>query len=121
MVPITLRSSESNLHVELDDGRVLILLVLFLLAPFLSAEYGLTASECGLILMIVGTVYLIFTPVLGYLMDHGFGGLAMLILGNFFITVAFIFIGPIHLFKPISGNLWLTGLAMGINKIFSNV
>ena len=84
------------------------------LEPFLNDEYQLTPSQTGLILLIFGGCYTIFTPIVGFLIDHGLGGPAAMSIGNFAITIGYIFLGPIPPLEMMNGNLWLTALSVGI-------
>jgi len=64
-------------------------------------------------MMIKGLCYSLFTPVFGYLLDSGLGGLGAMAFGNFITAMAFIFLGPIPSLDIISGNLWMTKASTG--------
>ena len=83
------------------------------LEPFLAEEYLLTPAQTGLIFLIFGFCYTVFTPITGFFVDHGLDGLTAMSVGNFAIMLGFIFLGPIPPLEAIRGNLWLTALSVG--------
>ena len=74
---------------------------------YFEKTFYLVSSETGLYLTMFGLSYTIATPIFGYLTDRGFGGLESMILGNFLISVAFMFLGPIPPFQKLGQMLWI--------------
>ena len=57
---------------------------------------------------------MVFTPVFGFLSDKGLDGLLIIMIGNSFIALAFIFLGPIPPLSFLGSSLWLTFLSIGV-------
>ena len=81
---------------------------------YFEETFYLVSSETGLYLMMFGLSYTIATPIFGYLTDRGFGGLESMILGNFLISVAFMFLGPIPPFQRLGQMLWIPVSCFGL-------
>ena len=84
------------------------------LEQFLWTSYSMTSAQTGLVFMLFGLCYTVFTPVCGFLMDTGLDGFVAMAVGNSVILIALLFIGPIPLLQSLSGNSWLTVVAMGV-------
>ena len=83
--------------------------------------FHLVSSETGLYLMMFGLTYTIATPIFGYLTDKGFGGLESMIIGNFLISLAFMFLGPIPPFQKLGNMLWIPVCCFGLQgNTFNN-
>ena len=78
----------------------------------------MTAGQTGLVFMLHGTTYTVFTPIFGLLNDKGISGASYLWFGNLLIGIGFTFIGPIPWLKMIGGHLWLTCVALGDSDLF---
>ena len=76
-------------------------------------KYSLSSGQTGLMFMVYGFCYTVFTPLFGFLMDRGLGGLTVLTLGNSLITIGFIFTGPIPQLDFLGSKLLITGVALG--------
>lgn len=85
---------------------------------YFEQTFYLVSSETGLYLMMFGLSYTIATPIFGYLTDRGFGGLESMILGNFLIAVAFMFLGPIPPFQRLGQLLWIPVSCFGLQGNF---
>ena len=89
------------------------------LEPFLNSTYGLSSSQTGLVFMAFGLTYTVFTPIFGFLTDEGLDGLIAILIGNWFIAIGFIFLGPIPPLHFLGSNLWLTVLSIGLQGLGS--
>ena len=69
--------------------------------------------------MVYGAAYTLFTPLFGFLNDKGLDGLVIMLIGNFLITLGFVFIGPLPPLRMIGGHLWLTIVSMLVQGIGS--
>ena len=56
--------------------------------------FGFSSTSTGLVLMAFGVSYTVATPMIGFLTDRGLSKYLAMILGNLWITLAFIFLGP---------------------------
>ena len=88
------------------------------LAPFLKKQYGISASQTGLVFMTFGACYTLFSPVVGYLTDKGLNGLHAIIIGNFLIFLGFVFIGPVPPLESLA-SLKLTVASLGVQGLGS--
>ena len=62
------------------------------LEQFLWSSYAMTSAHTGLVFMLFGLCYTIFTPVFGFLTVKGLDGFSAMATGNFAIFLAYIFI-----------------------------
>ena len=81
---------------------------------YFEETFDLVSSETGLYLMMFGLTYTIATPIFGYLTDKGLGGLESMIIGNFLISVAFTFLGPISPFERLGDLLCIPVCCFGL-------
>lgn len=77
-----------------------------MLEPHLKNAAGATQMEVGLTFLILGGVYMVSTPVAGYICDKINYPTLVSILGNLFMAIAFLFIGPVP-FIPLSPSVSL--------------
>ena len=89
------------------------------LEPFMSEAFSSSASEVGLVYLVFGVIYTVFTPVFGYLTDRGLDGLLTCIIGNSLIALAFIFLGPVPPLAFIKSASWMIFLSLGIQGLGS--
>ena len=89
------------------------------LGPFMFDTFNLSPSETGLAFMIFGLSYTIFTPAFGFLIDRGLDGLFTVLIGNFLITIGFVFLGPVPPLNFIGDHLWLTVASIGVQGLGS--
>ena len=91
------------------------------LAPYLSATYGLSVGQTGLVLLVNAFIYTSFTPVFGWLTDNYIDGLDAQILGNLLIGFSYMFIGPIPPLEALGlgGHVWVLVVAVGVQGLGS--
>ena len=89
------------------------------LEPFLKHKYHVSSSQTGLVFMVFGLSYTLFSPVVGYLTDKGLNGLHAMIVGNFIIFLGYVFLGPIPPLSSI-GSLTITTVALGCQGLGSS-
>ncbi|TRY80689.1 hypothetical protein TCAL_09016 [Tigriopus californicus] len=65
-----------------------------MIEPHLS-EAGATQIQVGYFFLIMGALYMVTTPVIGYTCDHIKSPILVSILGNLCMAVAFVFVGPL--------------------------
>nr|ACO10895.1 MFS-type transporter C6orf192 [Caligus rogercresseyi] len=66
------------------------------LQPFLVKKFGLKPLTVGLMFMLDGAVYAIFSPIWGYLLDNGLQPIVALGSGCFCIVIGYSLLGPFH-------------------------
>lgn len=58
-------------------------------------EAGATQAQVGFFFLIMGALYMVTTPIIGYTCDRIKSPIVVSILGNVFMAVAFVFVGPL--------------------------
>jgi len=90
------------------------------LEPFLVQTYGVSSFQTGLVFMAFGVTYTLSTPIAGFLTDRGVDSVNFVIIGNFLILVAFIFLGPVPVLRSVLGSkLELTVVSVGLQGLGS--
>ena len=85
------------------------------LGQFLWSRYKVTSSQTGLVFMLFGITYTIFTPLFGIITDcYKERGLIMVMVGITIIFVMAALMGPIPQLSLVAGHLWVTVLAIGL-------
>ena len=88
------------------------------LEPHLLTKYGINSAQTGLVFLSPALTYTIFSPWVGKLYDHGWGGLKIILSGSWIITIAFLCMGPLSLVEECSG-VWVIITSMGLQGIGS--
>ena len=79
-------------------------------------KHGMTSAQTGLVFLSTALTYILTSPLVGKMYDHGWGGFKLFTAGSWIITIGFLCMGPLSLLKIFSG-LWVTITSMGLQGI----
>lgn len=83
--------------------------------PFLSANFQVGTITTGAMFMLDGAVYTIFSPCIGWLLDHKVKPYPVIFVGILGLVLGYLVLGPAYFLDFLPKSIVLVGLGLAIH------